>query len=133
MYRRHQHFSIDLYAFSPGKQVIHDVVKDEFVLELNRFNTNMQMNLSANGGDGTAVKVESGQQQQNSPINSKSQSSASTSNEQVRTHYVASSDRCQVIIISASIDTARQSQGEGDDDDASNLLCSKLACLKTYI
>lgn len=84
--------SLFLCAFPLGKQVINDVVKDEFVLELNRFNTNVLMNLSANSGAETTVKVESGQQQQNSPINSKSQSSVSTSNEQVRDCRVTQSN-----------------------------------------
>ncbi|VVC44210.1 Hypothetical protein CINCED_3A001387 [Cinara cedri] len=61
-----------------GKQVIQEVIKDDIILEMNRFNTNMLMNLDEDG-DGS---YEDNSRQQNSSKNSKSQSSVSTSNDQ---------------------------------------------------
>lgn len=64
-----------------GKQVIRDVVKDEIILEVNRFNANMVMNHDEDG-DGSCEETS---QRKNSSKNSKSESSISlcTSNEQV--------------------------------------------------
>jgi len=60
--------------------VIREDIKDEIILEVNRFNANMLMNLEVDG-DGSCE--ETGQQKTSSSINSTSHLSISTSNEQV--------------------------------------------------
>lgn len=67
-----------------GKQVIHDVMKQEIILEVNKFNTNVLTYL-----DGDGAYDESGQQK-NSSKNSKSQTSVNTSYDQTLT------DRCSM-------------------------------------
>lgn len=73
---------ISFSYYRAGKHVIREVIKDEeIVLEVNRFNTNMLMNMDVDG-DGS---YEDTSQRKNSSKTSKSQSqsSISTSNEQV--------------------------------------------------
>lgn len=60
--------------------MVQEVTKDDIILEVNRFNANMLMNLDEDG-DGS---YEENSRQKNSLKNSKSQSSLSTSNDQVR-------------------------------------------------
>lgn len=69
-------------------------MKNEIILEVNRFNTNMLMNLDEDG-DGS---YEESSQQKTLIKNSKSQSSVTMSNEQVRKNYVV------VIIITRNIE-----------------------------
>lgn len=66
--------------------MIQEVMKDDIILEVNRFNTNMLINLDEDGS------YEENSRQKNSSKNSKSQSSLSTSNDQV----------CHVIIYQVS-------------------------------
>ncbi|XP_025417491.1 uncharacterized protein LOC112688489 isoform X2 [Sipha flava] len=61
-----------------GKQVIREVIKDEILVEVNRFNSNKKINLDMDD-DGNFEEIS---QQNSSSRNSKSQSSASTSNDQ---------------------------------------------------
>lgn len=67
-----------MYLISTGKQVIHDVMKQEVILEVNKFNANVLTYL-----DGDGAYDESGQQK-NSSTNSKSHTSVNTSYDQVR-------------------------------------------------
>ncbi|XP_026810672.1 uncharacterized protein LOC113552153 [Rhopalosiphum maidis] len=67
-----------------GKQVIHDVMKQEVILEVNKFNANVLTYL-----DGDGAYDESGQQK-NSSKNSKSHTSVNTSYDQTLT------DRCSM-------------------------------------
>lgn len=68
--------------YSPGKPVIRGDIKDEIILEINRYNANLLMSLEV---DRNENYEETNQQQKSSSKSLKSHSSNSTSNDQVRT------------------------------------------------